>query len=186
MTFEKLRQIAAEVIAGGLDNYAYSDYLRFSGRWRMEQRDKDGLLLFAGETPNLVVNAGLDDILDKYFKGSTYTAAHYVGLKGAGSAAAGDTMSSHAGWSEVTAYSEGARQTFTAGTVSSQSVDNSAATADFSMNGSYTVAGCFLTTNSTKSGSTGTLYSAGDFAASRSGGSGDTLSITYTATTAAA
>ena len=160
--------------------------IAIKGRFTVVCRDAQGRIKWQDETPNLVVNAGLDDLLDKYFKGSTYTAAHYIGLKGAGSAAAGDTMSSHSGWSEVTVYDESTREVFTPGTVSSQSVNNSGSTAVFTMNASYTVAGVFLTTNSTKGGTTGTLYSAGDFAASRSGGSGDTLTVTYTATTAAA
>lgn len=159
---------------------------RMAGYFEVECRDRDGNLRWREGFANTVVNAGLDDILDKYFKGSTYTAAHYIGLKGSGSEASGDTMSSHSGWSEVTDYDESTREVFTPGTVSSQSVDNSASKAVFTMNASYTVAGVFLTTNSTKGGTTGTLYSAGDFAAARSGGSGDTLTVTYTATAAAA
>jgi hypothetical protein len=44
------------------------------------------------------------------------------------------------------------------------------------------VAGAFLTTDSTKSGTTGILYSAGSFTGgNRSIASGDTLNVTYTA-----
>jgi hypothetical protein len=50
---------------------------------------------------NLVTTAGKNDMLDKYLKGSAYTQTFRMGLKGTGSAAAGDTQSSHAGWSEV-------------------------------------------------------------------------------------
>lgn len=137
---------------------------------------------------NLVVNEGLNDLLDKYFKGSTYTAAHYVGLTdGTPTPAAGDTMASHAGWTEVTAYTEGTRQAFTPGTVASQSVDNSASKATFSINGTTTVGGLFLTTNNTKGGSTGTLYGAAAFSGGdKSLGNGDTLQVTATATAAAA
>lgn len=137
---------------------------------------------------NLVVNTGLDDILDKYWKGSTYTASHFVGLTdGTPTVAAGDTMSSHAGWAEVTAYSESVRQTLTLGTVSSQSVDNSASKATYSINGTATVGGAFVTTNNTKSGTTGTLVGAGAFTGGdKSVASGDTLNVTITATQAAA
>jgi len=70
--------------------------------------DKDGVLKWEATKNNLVVNVGLKDMNDKYFSGSAYTAAWYIGLYGAGASnnpAAGDTMSSHAGWVEVTAYS---------------------------------------------------------------------------------
>lgn len=127
---------------------------------------------------NLVTTAGKNDVLDKYFKGSSYTAAWYAGLKGSGSAAAGDTASSHSGWSEVTAYSAGTRPAISFGTSGSGS--NTASQISYSMNGAYTVAGLFIISNSTKGGTTGTLYSAGDIAAARTGDSGDTLNLTPT------
>jgi len=143
-------------------------------------RNPLGRIKFIESTHNLVVNTGLDDLLDKRFKASSYTSADYVGLKGSGSIAAGDTMSSHSGWSEVTGYSESVRQTLTLGSISSQSVDNSASKASYSINASVTVAGAFVTTNSTKGGSTGILYGAADFSASRSLSNGDTLNVQVT------
>lgn len=135
----------------------------------------DGSIKWEERKRNLLTNEGLNDLLDKYFKGSAYTAAWYVGLKGAGSAAAGDTLASHAGWTEITAYT-GNRQTLTLGTVSSQSVNNSASPAAFAITGTVTVAGAFLSTVAT--GTAGTLYSAADFSASRSVASGDTINVT--------
>lgn len=127
---------------------------------------------------NLVVTAGLNALLDNTFNAAAGSVAWYVGLKGSGSVAAGDTMGSHAGWSEVTAYSEANRQTWTKnGAASGGAMSNSSSKAVFSMNGAYTVAGGFLTSNNTKGGTTGTLYGAGDFSAARSGGSGDTLTV---------
>jgi len=152
--------------------------------WLFEAYDSLRNLKWREEIPNIVVNVGLDDVLDKYFKGSTYTAAHYVGLKGVGSAAAGDTMTSHAGWAELTSYSEAVRQTLTLGTVASQSVDNSASKAVFNISGSITVAGGLLSTDSTKGGTSGILYGAVDFGASRALISGDILNITVTLTAA--
>ena len=94
---------------------------------------------------------------------------------------AADTMGSHAGWSEFTSYSEATRP---APTWSAASSGSKATTAtSFSINGSGTVAGAFMTTGSAKSGTTGTLYSAGNFTGgSRTVASGDTLNVTYTAT----
>jgi len=137
---------------------------------------------------NLVVNAGLDDALDKHLKGSAYTAAWYVGLTdGTPTPAAGDTMASHGGWTEVTAYDAGARPTLTLGTVSGQSVDNSASPAAFTIStDNTTIGGAFLASNSTKGGTSGTLYGVGAF----SGGDktlddNDTLNVTVTCTAAA-
>lgn len=152
--------------------------------YTVECHGPDGQLKWRDVSHNLVTNAGKDDLLDKYLKGSAYTAAFYVGLTdGTPTPAAGDTMASHAGWTEVTDYDESTREALTLGTVSSQSVDNSASKASFAINGSVTVGGAFITTDSTKSGTTGTLYSVAAF----SGGDralvdGDTLSVTVTLT----
>lgn len=150
--------------------------------------DGEGNLKWTAEKHNLVVNVGLKDMNDKYFSGSSYTAAWYIGLYGAAASndpAAGDTMSSHAGWTEVTAYSESTRPaaTFGAATTADPSViTNSSSVAVFSINGTTTVGGAFLTSNNTKGGTTGTLFSASDFAApgDRSVVSGDVINVTYT------
>lgn len=106
----------------------------------------------------------------------------FVGLKGTGAAAAGDTMASHAGWAEVTPYSNATRPVLTLGAVAAGSVDNSASVAVFTINATATVAGAFLCDLAVKAGTTGLLYGAGDFAASRSVLSGDTLNVTITLT----
>lgn len=148
----------------------------------------DGKLKWVDEIRNLVVDEGLNDALDKHLKGSSYTAAWYVGLTdGTPTVAAGDTMASHAGWAEVTAYSETARPALQLGTVSGGSVDNSANKASFSVNASATIGGAFIASASGKGGTTGVLYGAGAF----SGGdkalsNGDVLNVTVTCTAAAA
>ena len=93
-------------------------------------------------------------------------------------------MASHSTWSEITAYTEGARPTYSHAAAASQQVTNSASKATFSINATATVYGIFCTTNSTKGGTTGTLISATDFASSKGADSGDTLEVTYTVTAA--
>ena len=93
-------------------------------------------------------------------------------------------MASHAGWTEITAYSQATRPacTFGAATTADPSViSNTASVAVFSMNGTETVGGAFLTSNSTKGGTTGVLFSAGDFQSpgDRAVVNGDTLNVTY-------
>ena len=158
------------------------------GVYTMQCFDKDGNLKWEAECPNLVVNGGLQDMNNKYFLGSAYTATWYIGLYGSGasnSPAAGDTMSSHAGWTEVVPYSQATRPACTFGTPTTANpsvATNSASPAVYSINATATVGGAFLVSDNTKSGSTGTLYSASDFTSpgDRSVVSGDTLNVTYT------
>ena len=126
---------------------------------------------------NLVTTAGKTDLIDKYFKGSAYTAAWFLGLKGTGTAAVGDTLASHATWAEVNPYT-GNRPAITFGTTSGGSNTASAVSYAITLAGPTTVAGAFVASANT--GTAGTLYSAGDFAASRSVVSGDTLNVTLT------
>lgn len=136
---------------------------------------RDGTVRWHEHFHNLVTTEGKNDLLDKYFKGSSYTATWYMCLKGTGSAAAGDTLASHSGWSEVTPYS-GNRPAITFGTSSGGS--NTATAVSYSINATATVAGACVA--SVNTGTSGKLYSAGDFAASRSVLSGDTLNVTLT------
>jgi hypothetical protein len=162
--------------------------IKGGGIFTVECRDTNGELKWVSKTPNLVVNVGLADMNTRYFKGSGYTAAWYVGIYGAASTnnpASTDTMASHAGWTEVTAYSASTRPvaTFGAATTADPSlIANSASPAQFSINTSANVGGAFLTTGDLKGGTSGTLFSAADFAApgDRVVQSGDTLSVTYT------
>lgn len=158
------------------------------GVFTVQCHDADGNLKWEASKHNLVVNVGLKFMNDKFFTGASYTAAWYIGLYGAGASntpAAGDTMASHAGWTEVTAYSQATRPvaTFAAATTADPSVvTNSASPAVYSINGTTVVGGAFLTTDNTKGGTSGTLFSAADFASpgDRSVVSGDTLTVTYT------
>jgi hypothetical protein len=175
---------ACSLIAGG----SAAESASAKGVYKIQCHDKDGNLKWEDAAPNLVVNGGLQDMNAKYFTGSAYTAAWYLGVYGAAASnnpAAGDTMSSHTGWTEVTAYSQSTRPACTFGTPTTANpsvATNSASPATFSINATTTIGGAFLTSNNTKGGSTGTLYSAADFSSpgDRSVVSGDTLSVTYT------
>lgn len=148
--------------------------------------DKDGNFKWEDQFHNLVVNEGLQDLNNKYFKGSSYTAAWYLGLvTGPGSGttyAAGDTLATHGGWTEFTTYSGNRKAvTFGSPTLADPSViDNSGSPSQFVISApGGTVAGAFLCTAA--SGTSGILFSEGDF----TGGdkivaSGDTINVTYT------
>ena len=178
-----------DVVAGGLIAGAGArEQARATGKYVVECFDKDGNLKWVAETPNLVVNVGLQYMAGSALTSTAQITSWYIGLYGAGASntpAAGDTMASHAGWTEVTAYAEATRvaATFAAATAANPSVvTNTASKAVFNINGSTTVGGAFLTSNNTKGGTTGTLFSAADFAApgDRSVVSGDILNVTYT------
>lgn len=167
--------------------------IAMTGNYTVECFGADGQLKWSDTIENLVVNVGKIDLLDKYFAGSTYTAAWYLGLVDGGSAPtynAADTMASHAGWTENVGYSNATRPapswnaaTATGGGAGSAGTGSKATTATaFNINATSTIAGAFLTTVNTKSGTTGTLYSAGSFTGgNRAVSSGDTLNVTYTA-----
>jgi hypothetical protein len=145
----------------------------------------DGQFKWSDSFHNLVVNQGLQDMNTKYFKGSGYTAAWYVGLvTGPGSGntyLAANTLAVHAGWTENTNYS-GNRPAATFGTATTADpsvISNTASQATFVMtSNAQTIAGALLA--SVDSGTSGVLFSVGNF----TGGdkvvdSGDTLSVTY-------
>lgn len=164
-----------------------SEKVKAGGVFTVQCFDKDGQLKWEAKEHNLVVNVGLKDMNEKYFSGSGYTAAWYLGLYGAAASnnpAAGDTMASHAGWTEITAYSQATRPQAIFGTATTADpsvISNALSVAVYSVNGTATVGGAFLTSDNTKGGTTGTLFSAGDFQSpgDRAVVSGDTLNVSY-------
>lgn len=180
---------STDIVAAALTKtFSAKENAKAGGVFRLECRDKDGNLKWSDEVHNLVVNQGLQDMNTKYFKGSSYTAAWYVGLYGAAASndpTANDTAASHPGFTEITPYSNATRPAATFGTASTADpsvISNSASPASFTINGTATVGGAFLISDNTKSGSSGVLFSASDFAApgDRVVASGDTLNVTYT------
>ena len=159
-----------------------------TGKFTMECFDKDGNLKWRAEESNLVVNVGLQYLAGVALTSTAQITTWYIGLYGSGatnSPSAGDTSATHAGWTEVTPYSNATRPaaTFAAATLANPSVvTNSASPASFNINATQVVGGAFLISNNTKGGFTGTLFSAADFQApgDRSVANGDVLNVTYT------
>jgi len=187
MTTEKLT--ATDHVSSGLTcNLKAGEEAKATGLFEIKCHDKDGKLKWEAQSKNLVVNVGLQYMAGSALTSVTQITTWYLGLYGAGASntpAAGDTMSSHAGWTEVVAYSNATRvaATFVTATTANPSVvTNSASPATFNINGTTTVGGAFLTSGSAKGGTAGTLFSAADFGSpgDRSVVSSDTLSVTYT------
>lgn len=248
---------------------------KLKNTYEVECRDKQGRLKWVERIENMMTGEGLNELLNKLYKGSSYTAAHYVGLidsvaagtlgsnpvattngsttvtvthtshglavgdsvKFAGATAingvtlngiytvvtvpnansytvvAGQTASGTSsgggasmtynylqkadtaakvnttvnfpttnGWQEMTSYDEANRQTLTLGSVASQSVNNSASKAVFTISATKTVAGAFVVTNNTKGGTSGIIMGEAFFSTARDVLDDDTLNVTVTLT----
>lgn len=145
--------------------------------FEFECRDSNGNLKWRERVENIVTTVGKTFAVDVLVKGVAYTASWFMLLAGAGAKAVGDTLASHAAWTEITAYT-GNRPAIVWGTSAAGS--NTATGVAFAITGTVTVAGAGVcdvaTTNS------GTLYNVADFAVARSMASGDTLTVTPTLT----
>lgn len=167
----------------------HGDLVSAGGVFTAQCFDAAGNLKWESKTHNLVVNQGLQDMNNKYFSGSVYTASFFLGLiTGPGSGtvyAATDTMTTHPGWIEFTDYT-GNRKTMTFG---SANYDNPSivpnTSASFVMTAAGTIAGAFLCT--TASGTGGILFSEADFQSpgDRSVQTSDILNVAYTFSLAA-
>lgn len=185
--FNEKASSADSMTAGLVAKTGFGESAKGGGVFHVQCFDKDGNLKWEDQMHNLVVNQGLQDMNTQYFKGSAYTAAFYLGLvTGPGSGTtyvAGDTLASHAGWTEFTNYS-GARKAVTFGTATTADpsvIGNSASPSQFSITGGGgVVAGAFLCT--VASGTSGVLFSEADFQSpgDRTVVAGDTLNVTYT------
>lgn len=135
-------------------------------------------------SPNLMTNQGLDHILDVLFKSATATEYDpwYVFLyDDAVSAAATWTGANiHTTHDEVTDYDETTRPAFVDGTISSQSLNNSASKAVFTMSATVTVGGAGLVSSSTKGTAAAILLCAADFSPARDVVDNDILNVQYT------
>jgi hypothetical protein len=115
--------------------------------------------------PNLVLEPARNDMLDKYFEGSGYTAAWYCGLVNASGYSAisvDDTPAAHAGWSEYTGYTQANRPSV-AWAAAANGAKAFASEVSFTIPSSVTLKGPALFNSATKGGTTGIMYSAGLF-----------------------
>lgn len=161
-----------------------AEAVKANGRYHAVCRDADGNIKWQDDIENLVTTAGKNFALDTVLAGSAYTAAWFMGLVDGASTPTynvADTMASHAGWTENAGYSNATRPApaFSAASAGTKATSTGVV---FNINATGTIAGAFLNSVSTKSGTTGTLYSAGSFSGgNKSVANADTLTITYSA-----
>ena len=145
--------------------------------------NQDGSLAWREVFPNGNTTAGLNNILGVYFNSVTQSTTWYGSLvdnSGWSAFAAGDTIASHSGWTESTAYSETVRQTWSSLSVSGAAITGGTMT--FTMNATATIKGAFLVSESTKGGTSGTLWATGAFSGTQAVVSGQTVKVTYSLT----
>ena len=143
--------------------------LRLFDNFKVEQY-RNGILIAERLAPNMLVNEFLTYTLNKLFKAGTVD-AYYVGLidsTGYVAIALTDVaaqINGTNGWDENVDYIDATRQPYVATTTVTQSIDNSASKAQFTMvgSGSLTLKGAFLCTSAVKSGTAGTLVNAALF-----------------------
>jgi hypothetical protein len=143
----------------------------------------DGKVKWKETVHNEITTVGFNKLLDVMFGAVTAISAWFCGLvnnSGFVGFAVGDTMASHAGWTEFTDYT-GERQEWTVGTAAAASITNAAAMA-FPITGTGTLKGIMITSEEDNSLSTGTLWSTAAFSSAQAVGSGDTVNVTYTVT----
>ena len=181
-------------------NAISNESVGIEGHYVVECRDANGNLKWEEQFPNLVNAVGKQLLLNTLLttSGTYTTVGPFLGLISGVSPtfAASDTMTSHAGWTEFTAYTvtgSAVRGTAVFGTATStgtspSNVTTSTATAiTYTITGAGgTVGGCFLVTGSgatsTLGNTGGTLYSAGAFSVAKVTTAGDTVSVTYSTT----
>lgn len=181
----------ANLIRGG----SVAEHGQADGIYRVECYGADGTLKWSDTIENTVVTVGKNLALDTYLAGSAYTVVGpFMGLVSSVSftaIAAGDTMTSHTGWTEAGGTNAptytAPRKTTNAGWSAASGGSKALTTAlSFAITGTGTVKGAFLVFGSgavsTIDNTAGTLYSAGLFTGGdRAVINGDTLNVSYTA-----
>ena len=169
----------------------------FAGEFKAEVIGKDGKVKAVHRFKNGVTNQGLNKILNVMFDADTQLTTWYLGLISSVSfsaLAAGDTaagINSSNGWTEAGStnapdYDEAARPQWNPAASTAQSSVNTT-TVDFTMAEAGTIKGIFLSSSTTKEGTSGTLWATGLFpGGDQVVADDDVIKITYTVNAAAA
>ena len=173
---------------GTIDNSRLkrSNIAGIGGVFTVECYDKYGNKKWEETFDNGWTNAGLLWLMERSFKSvKPSDLTFYMSLIDTGASLAnGDTMASHAGWTENANYSETARPvwnngdpTESIGIVSAVNATRIEFTCDTD---SQTINGAFLSSGNAKSGTAGTLLATGSFSSEQELNDDDVLKIQYT------
>ena len=149
---------------------------------------RDAKIIDTWEQANLVVNEGLNHMLNVVLNNATQVATWYIGLfKANYTPTASLTAATVAATAtESSDYTEGTRVEYVEAASTAQSITNSANKATFTINATVDMYGAFLISASAKQAITGTLFAASQFSSARSVVALDELLVTYTVTAASA
>lgn len=154
--------------------------LKLGGKFKCEhfrKKEKIG----EWESKNLVVNQALNDVLNCYLNAGSQTTAWFLGLfQGNYTPVATDTAATIAGNStECSSYSSATRPAWTQAAPSGQQITNAANRATFTFTAGVTIYGAMLISNNVIGGTSGVLFAAAQFGASKAVVTSDQLLITY-------
>lgn len=157
------------------DTMRLLDSLLYSGGLKWEEQYQ-----------NIIVNEGLDHVLDVVLSGGTQDTSWFVGLLAASPSPLAAWTATEIGSNDFVSYDEATLQAFTDGGVSSQSVSNSASPATFTISAdSSSIGGAYLIGTNAKATPAGTVYSAGAFTGgNKAADDNDSLEVTCTFTSA--
>jgi hypothetical protein len=146
----------------------------------LEHLGVDGEIKSRERIENVIPSVGRDYILGASFLSGSQYATFYIGLFSTDyTPLAGDTLVSLlAAVTEVTEYVSATRMALVPDALAGGVFSNTATPAVFVANGTVTVAGGFLTSNSVKSNNTGLLLSAELFTSPKSMIAGESLRVT--------
>lgn len=132
--------------------------MKHCGHFRLRQY-RNRVLIAERRAKNATTNIGAQTVLNGIFRGDPLPTSWFLGIidnAGFISFSLADTMASHAGWTEFTAYS-GARKAFTADLATGRTIRNAASPALFLFTGLAVIEALFVTSDSTKGGTAGIL-----------------------------
>lgn len=147
-----------------------------TGIWKIRWVDR---------TPNLTLDAALTDNLSVYFNDGTKKTSWYIGLKATNETPEADwtAASVDVDFTEFTDYDEATRELWDNGTPAAKQVDNSTTPAEFNISGIVAepadLWGGFLISDSTKNGTTGTMWACSNLAVARSIYNDDIVKVIY-------
>lgn len=145
---------------------------------------RDGKVIDEWEDHNLVGTEGLNHILGVELAGTTQVTSWYLAPYEANATPSASWTAANftANSTECTAYTNSTRVTWTPGSASGGVISNTASPATFTFNATKTIYGAGLLSVSTKSSTSGVLFSASLFSSAKSVVNLDQLILTYSFT----